>query len=340
MRKHIHFLLLIMLPCFVSAQDFTFSQFYEMPLLRNPALAGVFTGDIRAAVVHRSQWASVTVPFKTSAMEVEWKSSVFANDYLTLGLQASHDVAGDLKLKRTQILPVINYHLSVSEMKSSYLSMAFMAGSVQTQFDPTQAKMDDQFVNGAFSPSNVSAQSFSATGYRYWDASLGMSYASDFGEASKYYVGAALFHFIEPRVNFFQSNADVKLKRKIVFNAAVGTPINERNELVVYADYFKQAGNGQFFGGAMYEMLLQEYEERKDRVSFSLGAFYRWGDAVVPVAKMNLHSMTIGLSYDINVSKLATASKMRGGMELTLTYQGFWRGDNSSRDKMRCVEFK
>ena len=36
--------------CFVpgaSAQDIHFSQFFETPLLRNPALAGIFTGDIR-----------------------------------------------------------------------------------------------------------------------------------------------------------------------------------------------------------------------------------------------------------------------------------------------------
>jgi hypothetical protein len=42
-------------------QDFTFSQFYEQPLMRNPALAGVFTGDLRVSGAYRNQWASVTV---------------------------------------------------------------------------------------------------------------------------------------------------------------------------------------------------------------------------------------------------------------------------------------
>jgi type IX secretion system PorP/SprF family membrane protein len=341
MRKQKYFLLLMLLPCFLTAQDFTFSQFYEMPLLRNPALAGVFKGDLRVATAHRNQWSSVTVPFKTTAMDLEWKLPVFNhNDFITLGLQASYDVAGDVKLKRTQILPVLSFHKSLSDNKDNYLSLAFMAGSVQSQFDPTQAKMDDQFITGAYSPTNVSSQSFAATGYKYMDASVGLNYSATFGYESRYYLGAALFHFNQPKVNFFASNSNVHLKNKIVFNAGIVTPINERNELVVYADYFKQGGNGQFFGGVLYEMLLQEYEEENDRIFVAAGGFYRWGDAVVPVIKLNMHVWSLGLSYDINVSKLASASKMQGGLEMTLTYKGFFRTDNSSQNKLRCVQFK
>ncbi|HRF17259.1 MAG TPA: type IX secretion system membrane protein PorP/SprF, partial [Chitinophagaceae bacterium] len=43
-----------------SAQDIHFSQFFEAPLLRNPSLAGIFTGDIRVQAVYRDQWNSVT----------------------------------------------------------------------------------------------------------------------------------------------------------------------------------------------------------------------------------------------------------------------------------------
>jgi hypothetical protein len=45
-----------------SAQDIHFSQFFEAPLLRNPSLAGIFTGDLRVQGVYRTQWGSVTVP--------------------------------------------------------------------------------------------------------------------------------------------------------------------------------------------------------------------------------------------------------------------------------------
>jgi hypothetical protein len=41
------------------AQDVGFSHFYDQPLLRNPALAGIFTGDIRFTASYRNQWQTV-----------------------------------------------------------------------------------------------------------------------------------------------------------------------------------------------------------------------------------------------------------------------------------------
>jgi hypothetical protein len=45
-----------------QGQDLHFSQFYEFPLLRNPALAGIFNGNFRFTGAYRNQWQSVTVP--------------------------------------------------------------------------------------------------------------------------------------------------------------------------------------------------------------------------------------------------------------------------------------
>ncbi len=331
--------MLVWLVCVAHSQDLTFSQFYETPLLRNPALAGVYNGDIRVSAVHRSQWQSITVPFQTSSVGVEYKLPVFNyNDYVTMGIQASYDVAGDIKLKRTQILPVFNFHKSLSENEDNYLSLAFMGGPIQSQFDPTQAKMDDQFVNGSYSSTNQSSQSFAQTGYTYWDASTGITFSSGFGEASRYYVGAAMFHFNKPKMNFFNSTSDVTVEPKMVFNGGITTQLSDNNRLIGFADYFKQGGNRLFLGGVLYETDLVQYDEG-DNISFSYGAFYRWNDAVVPVVRLTMHEWQMGLTYDVNVSKLKTASQMRGGFELTASFRGFLNSTSSTADKVRCVRF-
>jgi len=310
-----------------------------MPILRNPALAGVFKGDIRVALAHRSQWQSVSVPFQTSAACVEYKLPVFAfNDYITIGAQVVHDVAGDIKLKRTQVFPVLNYHKSLSDDEDNYLSLAFMGGPVTSQFDPTQAKMDDQFVNGAFSQNNASIQRFSNTGFTYWDASTGLTYSSGFGEAGRYYLGVGYFHFMKPRINFFASNSDTHLNSKWVYNAGINTPTSDNSRLIAFADYFVQGGHRQFLGGMMYEYDVTQYYE-DENVSLGLGGFYRWNDAFIPVLRLRYFQWNIGLSYDVNVSKLKSASQSRGGFELTGSYRGFLNIRNTSRDKMRCVSF-
>ncbi|MGZ3910129.1 MAG: type IX secretion system membrane protein PorP/SprF, partial [Flavisolibacter sp.] len=63
MKKRKPFYLTLLLGVFTLAmtgtcrgQDIHFSQFFEAPLLRNPSLAGIFTGDIRVQAVYRDQW--------------------------------------------------------------------------------------------------------------------------------------------------------------------------------------------------------------------------------------------------------------------------------------------
>ena len=74
-----------------GAQDVNFSQFYELPLLRNPALAGNFTGDIKATAAFRTQWLSAAgVPYRTQALGIELKS----------GVSESSDVAAGRSLDR------------------------------------------------------------------------------------------------------------------------------------------------------------------------------------------------------------------------------------------------
>src|SRR5687768_17400330 len=96
--KRVYNILLMLSACFsLQAQDINFSQFYELPLLRNPALAGFYNGDIRVTTGFRSQWGSVSVPYQTSALGVETKFGLgeASNDYLSVGVQVTNDLAGD-----------------------------------------------------------------------------------------------------------------------------------------------------------------------------------------------------------------------------------------------------
>ena len=118
-----------MLTCTSScfSQDIHFSQFFETPLLRNPALAGIFSGDLRIQGDYRTQWNSVTVPYQTGSLNGEYKKPLGkSDDYITLGGEILYDKAGTVALTATHILPVINYHKSLSSEKNMYLSLGFM----------------------------------------------------------------------------------------------------------------------------------------------------------------------------------------------------------------------
>jgi len=319
-----------------SAQDINFSQFYELPLLRNPALAGTYVGDVRATSAFRSQWGSVSVPYNTVALGTEMKFGVSQNsdDYMSLGLQITNDVAGDSKMGKTQILPMLAYHKSVNSERDAYLTVGFLGGAVQQRFDPTKLTFDDQFVNGAYSPTNATRQTFTNTNITYWDAAVGLAYSSIMGYDTKYYLGLSYFHVTQPKVAFSEAH-DVRLNKKYVLNAGLSAPTSEFDKLILYADFFVQGGNNQFQGGAMYKHDLLQYGD-EETVSLGVGAFYRWNDAVVPVIKLDYYKLAIGLTYDVNISKLKAASQLRGGFELTLSYKSFLNIRNSSSEKVRC----
>jgi len=336
MKQKLVVFLFLLIAMAGKAQDINFSQFYELPLLRNPALAGIYRGDIRATGAFRSQWGSVSTPYKTGALGTEVKFGVGenSNDYMSLGLQITNDLAGDSKMGKTQALPLLAYHKSVDAEKDSYLSLGVLAGAVQQRFDPSGLKFDDQFVNGAYSPTNPTRQTFTNTNVTYWDAAIGLSYSSILGADVQYYVGVGLFHFTQPKVAFNRAH-DIRLNKKLVLNGGLAIPTSEYDKVIIYGDYFMQGGSYQAQGGILYKHdFLQE--DVDETLSISLGSFYRWNDAVIPTLKLDYYKLGIGLSYDVNVSKLRTASNIRGGFELTLAYKSFLNIRNSSAAKVRC----
>jgi type IX secretion system PorP/SprF family membrane protein len=330
--------LLLLATCLLS-QDLAFSQFYEQPLLRNPALAGIFKGDLRVSMAYRDQWGSITVPFRTSSLSIEHKIPLGEhNDLITIGAQMTMDVAGDIHLKRTQLLPVLSFHKSLDEEKDTYLSIAFMGGAVSSQFDASQLKFGDQYVGGSYSASNPTAQSINSTGYSYWDLSTGLSFSTLFNKETRFYIAAGLAHFIKPTIHSIATTEASFLAPKLSLNMGVSGTMGERGRYIGFADYMMQNGNRQILAGALLGIEVAEYDN-DDAPILYVGSFIRWGDAAIPVIKMDMSHMSIGISYDVNVSKLNVASNWRGGLELTASYRGFLKIRNSTLDRVRCIRF-
>ena len=137
----------------------------------------------------------------------------------------------------------------------------------------------------------------------------------------------------------FQEQYDIVLNPKWVVNAGLSTPAGDMNKLIVYADYFMQGGNRQIQGGLLLSHELVPGDKETDKVTISGGVFYRLKDALVPVIKLDYHQFGVGITYDVNISKLKTASQFRGAYELTLSYKAFRNNYNSSADKVRCPAF-
>ncbi len=342
MKKNLQTLLLFIVAVNVyvcKAQDFTFSQFYEQPLLRNPALAGLFTGDLRVSMSYRDQWGSVTVPYRTTSLNIEHKIPMGSkHDLLTIASQMSVDAAGDIRLKRTQILPSISFHKSLSEQSDTYLTAAFQAGPVSSQFDATQLKLGDQYRGGSYDPSNASMQPIKSNGYSYWDVNAGLSFSSTIRDKTNFYIAVGMSHITNPVIKSVTGNIDGFLLPKLTFNVGINAPSGERGHIMAFTDVFLQNQNRQLLSGLLYGINIIDYDNGDPDI-FYIGSFMRWGDALIPVVKMGFNHFSVGISYDINISKLKVVSNWRGGLELSIVYRDFLKIRNSTLDKLRCIRF-
>jgi type IX secretion system PorP/SprF family membrane protein len=321
-----------------SAQDINFSQFYELPLLRNPSLAGHFDGDVRVASAFRTQWNSVTVPYRTGALGAEWRRPVGQSfNFLSLGCQFTYDMAGDSRLSRTQVLPMLAFHKSLSAERELFLNLGVMGGFAQQKFDPAGLRFSDQFVNGAYSAANPTHDFFTRQKITYPDISTGLSLSGVTANDTRFYIGGALFHISEPLVAF-NKDYDIRINRKYVLNFGWSKPVGELNHLIVYGDLFFQGGNRMFQGGALLRKDLADYSEELP-VSLYVGCFYRSADALIPVVRLDYHKLGFGCTYDVNVSSLKVASKSRGGFEMTISYRAFTQSDRSTRNATSCPRF-
>jgi len=335
MKPYLLLLTLLLRLASGRAQDLNFSQFYEQPLLRNPALSGIFNCNFRVKSVFRNQWQSVTVPYQTTGLSVEMKFPGNAGNWHGAGLQVMHDVAGDSRLSRTMVLPGYSYHLQLKEQ--NYLSFGVLAGPVSSRFDPSQLTWNDQFVNGRYLQTNPTQQQLLNTSRTYLDLAVGLIFSRPLGELGDMYVGGSLFHANQPVVSFSPANNN-RLSRKLGLNMGVTVPSGASNSFTMYGDGFWQGGNQQFMLGGFYAIgLADEYYDDQNKTSLSLGGVYRWDDAFIPVLKLDIKQFSIGLSYDVNVSKLKTASQSRGGFELTLSYRNCSIGGD--RNGLPCPRF-
>jgi len=311
------------------AQDIHFSQFFEAPLLRNPSLAGIFTGDYRVQAVFHDQWNSFTNAYRTGSLNGEYKMPVGkGNDFLTVGLQMLYDKAGSAGLSTTELLPALNYHKSLSSERVMYLSLGFMGGLVEKKIDLSKITTNSQYNGTAYDPALPNGETILSPDVHYLDGSLGISFNTTFGAENKntLFAGFAYHHLNRPK-NSFYKNPAVELDPKTVFSAGIKAVINDYSYFTGYADYSRQGSSVETIGGILYSYKLGNDPDYYPYV-FTIGSMLRWNDALIPVLKLEMNSFTVGLSYDVNVSRLNTVSDSRGGFELSLSFTGLLSRDN------------
>lgn len=328
------------------AQDIHFSQYTSAPLQLNPAFAGLNNCDYRVGVNARTQWNTVSggntyTTFGASGDVGIGKPTKF-NSFAGLGLSIYSDVAGTLRLNTSRADLSFAYHFMLDRKATSSLSVGLQFGVNHRGINPSKGTYDEQFdppLLGGYNPSLPTGEtSINRTNMIYLDAGVGAIFSKNFRmDRHNIYLGLSAFHLNQPDISFNSTGIFAKtvvgntqgqkLYLKTIFHGGGTFLLRDKLWLMPQFMFAFQGPSQQYNIGTLVK--LQLGNRITSKTYFYLGAQYRGlfqktnlADAVVLQTRVDIKGLSVGFSYDINVSKLNLASATFGGPELSLIFQG------------------
>ncbi len=261
------------------------------------------------------------------------------DDFLTIGGQVLYDKAGTVAMTATHVLPTLNYHKSLSSDRNMYLSLGAMGGWVQRRVDRSKMTTNSQFDGNNYNGAIGTGETFPKAAYSYFDGSVGMSFNTEIGSEpeNNMYVGLAYHHFNKARGVNFYTDSKLEVTPKWLASAGVRMSTSEYNYFTIEADYSSQGAYTEILGGVLFSRKLESPDE--PRYILHGGAYLRFQDAIIPVAKVEMKPLSVAVSYDINFSSLRQVSNGRGGFEISIAYQKYLDRENSVKNAVRCPKF-
>jgi len=238
--------------------------------------------------------------------------------FSAIGVDIFHDKAGDAQMKTLQGNLSYAYHIYLN--RESTIGAGIYAGFAQRSINNSSLQWMNQHDGSSYNASLPSGEPSDGTSLiTYPDFGGGIHYEYgrdkiDFG------AGMSLFHATRPAYSFYGTGEVLNMQVVGYANALIRT--NNRNvALVPGLIYFQQGKSSELFLGTMFRYTLkQESGFGHKGAAIALGAHYRNKDAVIPVVMLEFTKLNIGLSYDVNVSKLKTASDGKGGFEISIRF--------------------
>ena len=303
----------------VFSQDIHFARFWMTPLLINPAQAGV-EHDLRAIINYRNQWNSVATPSSTANVSFDTKiaKKKGRKGFSAMGINIFHDKAGSAQMKTLQGNIAYAYHVYLN--RESTLGGGLYGGFAQRSINSSDLQWMSQYDGSSYSASLPSGEQSGNSSLSFLDLRGGLHYEYGWDKLD-FSAGVGFFHVNRPKYSFYGSAENLSMRTVGYANSLVRFT-NSNFSLVPGFIYSMQGKSKELFLGTMFRYTFKGdanlgYVKGS---AISLGAHYRNKDAVIPVLIFEFSQYSIGLSYDVNISKLKTASKGLGGFEISLRF--------------------
>ncbi|OSZ82308.1 hypothetical protein CAP35_03305 [Chitinophagaceae bacterium IBVUCB1] len=337
MRKIVFLLLSIFVAAQVSnAQGLHFSQFYNAPLLLNPANSALMsTDDYRVGMNYRSQWTKLAVPYNTFSAFGDcmvYKNGMGTN-WMGLGVVFYNDVAGDGNLRLTRGDLSLAYHVQTSEtfLISAGLSAAYATRSV----DYNKLTFDMQWDRFKFDKNLPNGEQINIVQTSFYDVGGGINFSFFPNELVFIKLGGSVAHINQPVETFYNLTNKMAIRPMVSLDGSFVVDKNFTLNPAVY--YTTQRGATEIVAGTLLTAVV--FGQGKVNSSIIGGAHYRVNDAFIGSLGVQIGGLRILSSYDYTTSSLASDMSSNGAFEFSIVYQGQYGEKMRGAKNMNCPRF-
>jgi len=322
MRKSIVILFFILLHLSSWSQDIHFSQFYFSPLNLSPAQTGFFNGTYRFATNYKSQWrrASGGFPYVTYSASYDMHvldnvMQASASDIMGFGISAYSDKAGTGHLGSAGLFGSLAYTRDMYGDGSHLISLGIQMGFVQTGFDRSNLRFGDEIAADIATGSGQ--ENFPSTNVTYLDFNAGLLWNYKYSDKAKFYLGLSTFHLSTPKINFLDNAEKNRLSVRTSLMGGAAYTVTRKWDVLPAVLYMWQDASNEVNAGLALRYNAPSF------VSIRFGPWYRlWSnsDALILMTGIEYQKLTVGISYDVNISILKSTSYGQGSFEVALIY--------------------
>ncbi|MEN9684253.1 MAG: hypothetical protein RLZZ28_39 [Bacteroidota bacterium] len=322
---------------YTPAQDLHFSQYFNTPMLVNPANTG-FNPDYsyRIGGNYRNQWANVGNPYKTMSLwgDAKLLTDRFENGWIGVGASLLKDAAGSGSLTATSAFGSIAYHQLLGY--NSLLSGGFSVGYTSKRIDISKLSFDNQW-NGRFFDQTVpSNEPFAYSQVGYLDLQMGLNYAYFASDKVYFNAGVSIMHINTPRESFFDPGvSDNRIPRR--YTAFINGSIKLQDIWILNPNlYVSKMGNA-------WETVIG-FNANRDLTGDGMnqlivGLYYRNNDALIPMMGYQVNDLKFTVNYDATVSTLGNINGSRGAYEISIVKSGVFPSSAGKTVKCPTVRF-
>jgi type IX secretion system PorP/SprF family membrane protein len=325
-----------------QAQGIHFSQYYNAPLLLNPANAALMSeNDFRVGANYRDQWAKIPVPYKTFSAFADFQAfrGMEATNWMGIGFGFFNDKAGDGELSLTKFDANIAYHVQLGQttMISAGINAGYGQRSINYDKLTFNEQWDEQALGFAFTKDNGEQNGTIKATYLTIGAGVNLAFFPN--EATYIKFGFAAHNLNRPKETFYKNGntAANTLGIRPTANIDGLFIVNEGFTLNPSLYFTMQKGAWEGLAGTLAMFTMSK--DRDGKSQFILGAFYRWDEAAVGALGLQYNNTRFMLSYDMTVSSLAPEVKGKGAWEIGITHQGMYGSLYSGRRTINCPRF-